>query len=325
LRIKLHNKNQDKISRRAHKIRLWILVTIWLACFITMWQMGIVGGWILRRGAPLLLPLKIDGGFTISKLVMEDIPIVPERGVRISITPLRLKSMLKDINPMLSAIPPGLIRNGVVIYGDWVPEKASDHIVPITISCNEKAGEYPIIMFRYPFDELNSLLIVELAEDWRDEDDYFLGTYTLTQRIRFNALRVRTIKPLPVNETSPIKLNIKASGQLRYKVQDGALKARITADVQELSGTITLIPELHKKGIGFKFSTKVDKLKLSVKKMAPWLERKLAGDLQHSIERSMNKSKRRRKFAKMRIPYWVPIDTCLDIELTKAPEAKKDK
>ena len=207
LRLKLQKKSLDASHRRAHKIRMWILVGIWLVCFVTMWQMGIVGGWILRRGAPLILPVKIDDEFSISKLVIEDIPVIPERGLRLSITPQRLKYMLKDINPMLAAIPPGLIRDGVVLYGEWAPEKAPGYTVPISISCNNRAGEYPRIMFRYPFDELNSLLKLELAEDWRDEDDYFLGTYTLTQRISFNTLSVRTIKPLPVSEVSPINWN----------------------------------------------------------------------------------------------------------------------
>jgi hypothetical protein len=54
--------------------------------------------------------------------------------------------------------------------------------------------------------------------------------------------------------------------------------------------------------------------------MAPWLEKKFADDLKDSIERSLNKRKRRREFAKMRVPYWVPLDTDVDIGLTEKGE-----
>jgi hypothetical protein len=262
------------------------------------------------------LPADVGSGFAVTKVVTEHLPVVPARGLRISISPHRLKSILKDISPLFVLIPPGIIEDGVVLYGTWVPEKASDYVVPISINCSNAAGDSPQIIFRYPFDALNALLKIEMAEDWREEDEYFLGTYTRTQRIWFKKLSIKTERPLPASETSPVLLQIRAEGRLRYKVEDVIIDATITAKVKELAGIITLEPELHKEGMGFKYRCSVDKIRLSVKNMAPWLERRLAGDLRKSTERSMNKRRRRKLFAQMRIPTWVPLDTHIDIGLT---------
>ncbi len=296
---------------------LWILCSIWMACIVVVWQGGFFGNWLLTDIAPRYLPADLDDGFFVTKIVVEDQPIVPERGLRISISPKQLKDLLRDANPLFAIIPPGIIADDVVIYGEWVPEKAAEeYAVPITINCSVDSGDMPRISFRYPVKDLNSLLQSELEEDWRDEDEYFLGTYSKEQRIWLDSLSVRSIGKRSELADAPILFTIMASGRLRYNVKDGLIGARITAKIKKLNGTVTLIPEKHSKGVGFKYSCEVDDLDISVKKMAPWLEKKFAGDINDSIGRSLNKRKRRREFAKMRIPYWVPLDIDIDIELT---------
>ena len=286
-----------------------------------MWQGGFIGNWLLTDIAPRFLPVDMDDGFFVTKISVGYQPIIPKRGLRISISPHQLKGLLKNSNPLFSIIPPGIITDDVVVHGKWVPEKASEeYSVPITINCSEDSGDRPRIVFRYPVSDLNSLLQVELKEDWRDEDEYFLGTYSKEQRIWLDSLSVKYIGRTSEMPEAPILFTIMAEGRLRYNVKDGFVGARITAKIKKLNGTVTLIPEKHSKGVGFKYSCKVDDLDISVKKMAPWLEKKFADDLKDSIERSLNKRKRRREFAKMRIPYWMPLDTDVDIGLTEMGE-----
>jgi hypothetical protein len=198
-----------------------------------------------------------------------------------------------------------------------VPESTGgEHSIPISICCNEDAGMFAQVVFRYPFDELNTLLLAELAEDWRDKDEYFLGTYTRNQRIWFNSLKVKSAMQSDAEGGAPLVFDIHASGRLRYMVEDCVFGARITAKVKQLDGEVRLTPELHKHGVGFKFDGVINHLKISVNNMAPWLEHKLERDLRHSLEHSLNKRKRVRKFARMRLPYWVPLDTVFDVELT---------
>jgi hypothetical protein len=278
----------------------------------------LLGGWILKRGAPRLLPVEFNDGFAITKLSVEHLPLVPERGLRISASPAKIKAVLREITPLSGLIPPGLICAGAVLHARWVPENAdAKYSIPITICCNTNAGLFARVVFRYPFDELNELLKIEMAEKWHDRDEYFLGTYALNKRIWFNSLDVKSIMQSDEGAGSPLLLAIHATGRLRYNVEDGIIDATITAKVKSLDGKITLTPEPHKNGIGFKFDGVIERLDVSAKRMAPWLEHKLGRELRRSLEHSLNKRKRLRQFAKIRLPYWVPLDTVLDIELTQ--------
>ena len=316
-------EESTEVTHRRRR-QLQILVLVWLVLVVVLFQMGYVGELILRRGAPLLLPLKLNNGFEITRVGIDDLPIVPYVGVRVSAAPEKLKSLLRSVSPLFYLLPAGIVRDDLVIYGKWVPEKAPvKYTVPLTVCCNKNAGEAPYVALRYPFDDFNTLLKAESAERWRDKDDYFLGTYTHEHRIWFSSLFIRTVKR--ECRSDPIRLKIKATGRLRYKVQDGIIKARITGDVQELSGEIQLIPVKHKDGIGFDYSCRVDALNLSVKKMAPWVEKRLEKSLKHSIVRSMNKRKRIKRFAQLRLPDWIPLDTVVDIQLIGNSEIPNHK
>ncbi len=309
-------KHVDKAALKNRKIRIWLFCCVWLVGAVTVWQGGFLGYWILDKAIPHFLPADIDDGFFVTKITVENLPVVPERGLCVSVSPQQLKSLLRDANPLFSLIPPGIIKDNIVLHGKWDSEKAAaEYSVPISINLSKESGNRPRIIFRYPVKDLNLILQAELEEDWRDEDEYFLGTYSTEQRIWFDSMSVKSIRRTSNLADAPIILTIIASGRLRYNVKDGFFAARITAKIKKLSGVVTLIPELHSKGVGFKYSCEVDDLDISVKKMAPWLEKKFADDLKDSIQRSLNKRKRRREFAKMRIPYWVPLDTDIDIKL----------
>jgi hypothetical protein len=310
------NGKTDVVAGRRRRIRLRVLAGAWLVLIVVLFQTGYVGDLILKRGAPLLLPLKLDDGFEITSIKVESLPVVPPLGIRVTATPKEVKKLLRSASLFAYLLPPGLIRNNLVIHGKWVPRKANiKYTVPLSIYCNKGAGTKPYVVLRYPFEDFNVLLKSESAERWRDEDDYFLGTYTHEHRIWFKSLFIRTITR--ESRTDPIRLTIRATGRLRYKVQDGIIKARISGDVRELSGEIQLVPVKHKNGIGFDYSCRVDVVKLSVKKMAPWVEKRLSKTLKKSITRSMNKRKRLKRFAQMRLPEWVPLDTVIDIQLTR--------
>lgn len=307
-------------GKRSNK-RIWILYCVFFVSLVVFWQGGFFGYWILTKAVPAFLTVDLDDGFSIDGISLVKYPVIPERGLRISIRPDQLKSLLKASSPLFAILPPGIITDSVTVKGSWVSEKeGGEHVVPITINLSDETGVVPVIAFRYPIDDFNALLQAELAEDWRDEDEYFLGTYTRGQRIWFDSISIKSKPNLADLPDAPILFTIEAKGRLRYEVNDGPVGARITAKVKKLSGTIELIPEKHSKGVGFGFKTTVDALDLSVKKMAPWLEKKFAKDLKNSLERSMNKRRRRKEFAQMRVPYWVPLDINIDIELTDADD-----
>jgi hypothetical protein len=113
----------------------------------------------------------------------------------------------------------------------------------------------------------------------------------------------------------PIVMRAVATGRLRYRFEDGWFRARLTARVQELSITFILIPIAHSDGIGFDYQARIDKVDLQVDNMAPWLERRLAESVQNSLERSLNKKRKRERMAKNRWPLWMPMALSVYVEI----------
>ena len=141
--------------------------------------------------------------------------------------------------------------------------------------------------------DLNALLKAELADDLHDTESYIFGTYDLNQRVEFRTLSVQSAETSQVLPDAPLRFLVRATGRLRYQFKDGIVGARVTAKVRTLSGRMEFTPVSHEDGVGLDYRCVVDALKISVDNMSPWLERKLAGELKESIERSQNKRRRR--------------------------------
>mgnify|MGYP006865023567 CR=1 FL=1 len=298
--------------------RLWLLCAVWIACILFIWNSGIVGNWLLLRIGPRFLPRDIDEGFFITRVAIDDCALVPDRGLCVSMSPSRLRKLLRDVSPLFALLPPGIIQEDVVLHGHWLPEKASpEHTLPITLSCNHEAGDAPWAVFRFPVDDLNALLKAELAEEWRETESYIFGSYDLNQRVWFRTLSVQSEDAPRGLPDAPIRFTIGATGKLRYNFEDGIIDATISAKVKRLNGTIAFRPVRHRNGIGFQYECHVDELSIAVDNMAPWIERKLADELKASIERSMNKRRKREKYERMRLPLWTPLNLVVDVAVSE--------
>ncbi len=309
--------SRDTSPARRRSVRLWLLCAAWIACILLMWHSGVAGGWLLQHVMPRYLPRDLDDGFVITQVTLEDCPLVPDRGLRLSISPSRLRRLLRDVSPLFRLLPPGLIREDVVLRGLWLPEKASpQHALPITVSCNGEAGDAPWAVFRFPVDDLNALLKAELAEEWRETEDYILGSYDINQRVWFRTLSIQSEDAPRGLPDAPIRFTIGASGKLRYNFEDGIIDATVSAKVKRLNGTVEFLPVRHKDGIGFEYACRIETLDIAVDNMAPWLERKVADELKDSIERSLNKRRKREKYQRMRLPHWTPLNLVVDASIS---------
>ncbi len=305
-------------TRRKHPIRLWVLCAIWVLCLLVAWYGGFVGDWVLCYGVPRLLPRELDNGFVITHASIDDIPLVPDEGLRVSIAPLALRRLLRNASPYTVLLPPGIIREDVVLHGKWVPEKASPkHALPITISCNGEAGEAPWVVFRYPVDDLNALLKAELAEEWRETETYIFGSYDLKQRVWFRTLSIQSEDAPRSLPDTPVRFTLSTTGKLRYNFEDGIVDATISARIKELDGTVEFRPVYHEDGIGFEYACQIHGLEIAVDNMAPWVERKVAKELRESMERSLNKRRKKEKYARMRLPDWTPLNVVVDVALSE--------
>ncbi len=309
--------SETRLPRRR-RVRLWLLCAAWIACILFIWNSGIVGNWLLLRVGPRFLPHDLDDGFVITRVAIDDCPLVPNRGLCVSMSPNRLRRLLRDVSLLSVLLPPGIIQEDVVVYGQWLPEKASpEHALPIILSCNNEAGDAPWAVFRFPVDDLNQLLKVELADEWRETEDYIFGTYDLNQRVWFRTLSVQSEDAPRGLPDAPVRFTIGATGKLRYNFEDGIIDATVSAKVKRLNGTVEFRPVRHKNGIGFEYECRVDELSIAVDNMAPWIERKLADELKDSIERSLNKRRKREKYERMRLPLWTPLNLVVDVAVSE--------
>jgi len=284
-------------------------------CVAAIWQQGIVGGWLLCHGLSRFLPLDLDDGLSITRISIEDCALVPDRGLLVSVSPRTFKRLLRQVSPLFVLLPPGVV-DGVVLHGQWLPEKAAPEFVfPIALSCNQVSGISPRVVFRCPVDDLNRILDAELSDDLHDKESYIFGTYDVNQRIRFRTLSIQSEERPPGIMDAPFRFRVHATGSLRYRVKDGFIGVRVTAKVKALSGTMEFGPVIHENGVGLEYACVVDTLDIAVDNMAPWLERKVAENLRQSIERSQNKRRRREKYARLRLPLWVPLDSVVDIQV----------
>jgi hypothetical protein len=301
------------------RIRLWGLCSVWLLCAVLAWQRGVVGDAIRKHGAAHVLPVDLGDGFTITRVAVEDRALAPVRGACLSFSPDLFRDVLRNVSPWFAFLPPGVIREDVVLHGVWLPEGAPPELaLPLMISCNRKARRSPWFSFRFHVDDLNALLRVEMADDWHESEEYLFGHYDLNQRIWFRTLSIQSENAYRKHPNTPVKLYVHATGRMRYNVEDGIIDATITPDVKALDGLVQLTPVYHDDGIGFDYLSSIDSFKIAVDNMAPWLERKIAAELKSSMERSLNKRRKRERYSKIRMPLWVPLNVVVDIEISES-------
>ncbi len=306
-------------SYLGKRMRLWGLCSVWLLCAVLAWQRGVLGDAIRKHGASHFLPVDLGDGFTISRVCVENRPLIPVRGACLSLSPHLFNKVLRKVSPWFVLLPPGLVREDVVLLGEWLPEGALPEVaLPLMVSCNHEAHNSPWFAFRFPADDLNTLLRLEMADDWHESEEYVFGHYDLNQRIWFRTLSIQSENAFRKQPDTPVKLYVHATGRMRYNLEDGIIDATITPRVKALDGLVKLTPVFHDDGIGFDYVSSIDSFKIAVDNMAPWVERRIAAELKSSMVRSLNKRRKREKYSKMRIPLWVPLNVVVDIEVSES-------
>jgi len=305
------------------KARVWVLFAVWFSLLACLWVSGTFGKWILHYALPTALPRDLGDGLEISGISFERLSPVPERGVQVAISSSRLRSILRNAQPWTVLLPPGIISDGVVIHGRWNSAKAAETpSLPFRLFCDDSTGDHPRLTFRYPVDELNRLLRAELSDEMKKEEDWVFGTYDLNQKLTFRAFSLHSLDEPPRGQVIQREFRFSATGRIRYNFQDGPIDATVTAEVEELSGACTLIVARDENRITLGYNAEIKRLDLSAKNTPPWAERKLARKLRASLERSLNKRRKKQKLAALLVPDWVPLDLVVDIHITSRPPTK---
>ncbi|HAS83632.1 MAG TPA: hypothetical protein DCS43_13420 [Verrucomicrobia bacterium] len=283
------------------------------------WQYGYIGATLRCYVLPRALPLVMErDGIVIH--AAESAPVaarpLPDPGLQVTVSQAYLYDLVERSPLPAWLVPPGLLVDGCEVHAEWIPPDLKGAVrIPIVLRLDASAGLLPRVYFRFSAAELNTLLSEQFAEDWSDTESYFLGEYDLNQRIWFRSFRLTSPAQPRCQASAPIRFTAEATGRLRYGFKDGFVSARITANVRRLVVSFEFTPAEHRNGIGFGYRARVEVLDLSADRMAPWLERRLANSLRGSMERSLNKRRKREKMERHRLPRWLPLDLAVDVYL----------
>ncbi len=310
--------------RRAYRARLRREVLV-LFCLLLVygWIEGLIGGFLRQQLNAWLLPRSFEkGGVTVQRFVhLEDSARLPLfEGIELTVSPTYLRALAKA-SPFPSVLlPPGLVVDGLTTAGTVrAPIDKGDYPLRFVLQIRDRVGKVPHVRVRFPAAGLNRILDEAFAEDWTDTGEYLLGEYDLEQRLRFDSLRIRSVKSDQPRPLYPMVFEATATGRLRYRFQDGWFRTTVHAQVRNLTVLFVLVPVAHPDGIGFDYQAQINKLDIRVDRMPKWVERRLARALRRSLERSLNRRRKRERFARHRLPLWLPMAVSIDVEIVNPP------
>jgi hypothetical protein len=300
---------------RARRLRRWILLGILVFC----WCSGLIGRGI-ATGLSLAAPFDMGDGLRINYLQFRTRPAVPARGVVVGMNKDRLDEMIDDaLGWRRLFLPPGLIRGKMYLKGLWRPDEVSlpGDGLPVLIAVDDGFGYVPTLWCRYPSSRFNDLLSDDTLLASSRTKEWMFGHYDLLNKKTFETLSLRT-DPLRIGD--PIdqrRIECLATGKIRYTFDDTIIGARSTADMRKLVIEVIFKFARSKRGIRISHVATITELDADFGNMAPMLDKSLSEKIRHSMEKSLNKEKNRKRIGSLCVPHWFPLDSMVDIQLTE--------
>ena len=307
---------RQKLTRRRRR-----LLTLGICLLlVALWVTGVIGRFIVSRVAPMLLPLDLGSGITVTSVGAASPPADAGGMLQLTARPHRVRQMLRESVPFTRFLPPGLLGHGLRLNGVWHPSGAGlpvTNSVALSIVLDFRAPANPHLEGRYPVQDFNKLVRYQYAEKLTRERDWFLGSYDFTWKPEFNTLRIESERgPVERNATRRT-LAVNGTGRVRLIFDDDAFKLSVRPRVRNLKGAIDVEVIRHGDGLGLAYDARIHELGVDVKNLAPWADNKVEERLRSSLERSLNRQKKKDRMARKRFPAWLPTDTTVDFELVR--------
>jgi hypothetical protein len=298
---------------------------LFLALLAVLWISGAVGRsacWVVEN---LILPVSL-GDVEIYSVRSEEDTTPFDTGLRATVAMHRLGPMLHGVHWAGYLVPPGFLRNGMVLRGSYALRGGGSRPVagclPFEVRLDRLKGDPPRVVFKCPADLFNALVAETKDEDLRSEARWVLGHVDLVQQIEFRALRIAA-QPAPTDHDLVGRrvLEFQATGRTRYRVEEQILRTNATLDlrttvrIRDLAGRIVLDIEKVPGGSRLQGRAYVDVVRADVNRVAPWLDRSISEQLRESFERSLNRTRNRKKVERLFLPDWAPLDLDIDISL----------
>lgn len=290
------------------------------AILIVGWPLGWVGGLTARVLARFFLPYSPHETVEITECRFKGSSDLPDTGIILTIHPDRLKENIEEAYPAARKLPPGILKNLTSLRGFWTPEDvdlSGVGKIPVSIVLDRGIGWRPHLSCSFPASDFNKMVATQFAGKLTKRREYFLGHYNMSYEPTFHTLDIHSEAEIPVEPIQRRRLLVNATGRVRFWFDDDLLKARATGKVKRLTGAFDIGIIRDDEGIGISYHADISELDLSVNNLAPWGEKWLAEDLRNSMDRSINKEKKRRRFAEKRFPAWIPLDLIVEFHLTR--------
>ncbi len=266
------------------------------------------------------LPYRADKEFTLTGLshLDSDIP-APTNRVRITISQNRMKQALADSGGWSWTVPPGLVRDRLLIEGDWTPHSHGESVdvaIPVEVLIADTEGDHPHLSGTLPVSMLNAYMDVEFEEDFVNEDEeYVLGhfDYTFRPRILEATLQTTNSTSLPPGQyAEQIGIDVRARGKVKLKFEENLFRASTDGNI-DLLLKISATSKPTDAGMVMDYDAVFKWLKGNVKNLHSYGDKKVAEKLKKKWTRSLNKEKRKKKLARHPIPVWAPLDFVIDL------------
>lgn len=308
-----------KNKRKKLLIPVIVLLVI-IVALIVAWQLGWLGGLAARAISQFLLPYSPHETVEVTECRFKGSSDLPDTGIILTVHPDRLKEDIEKAYPAARKLPPGILKNVTSLRGFWTPEDVDLSEVgkiPLSIVLDRGIGLRPHLNCSFPASSFNRFVATEFAGKLSRKREYFLGHYNMSYEPTFHTLDIHSEAETPVEPIEERRLIVNATGRVRFWFDDDLLKARATGKVKRLNGAFDIGIIRDAEGIGIKYDADISELDLSVDNLAPWGEKWLAEDLRNSMDRSLNKEKKKRRFAEKRFPPWIPLDLIVEFHLTQ--------
>ncbi|MGQ9663666.1 MAG: hypothetical protein ACUVWX_15250, partial [Kiritimatiellia bacterium] len=305
----MNRKGADGRPRRGKAGCLLLLVGSIFAAAVG-WAGGTAGKAVLFCFARCL-PYWVADDVLVARLSTGGAEGEEEVGVRLTISSKRFREDLKQNAWWGWLIPPGVIRNGLVVTGVWRPETTPgpDSMgLPLMLVVDDRVGDHPILTCRYGAAAFNALVRRHYEPRTRRKRRWFLGSYEQSHQIVFSALEIVSNDGQPLRPVRERRLQFVARGVVHFEFDDGWARANVKGSIGELRGNVRVYFDERKDGVALSYESDVEVLDVNVKKLLPWGDRKISRDLARSVENALNRPREKGRTSRIFLPRWVPLD-----------------
>lgn len=299
----------------THKEKLIVFWSV-TAVQAVLWFTGAIGWVISCVILPGILPINCGSGVVLQRVISGEAPPDLKTGAVLTIHPQRIQEIINASFLLRYSLPPGLVRDGMVIDGIWAPADGrlpGEQPLPLRIVVSS-GSLTPRFVCRYSSAAINKLLAENAVKKIRKKKEWIFGSYDLDQYIKIYAFQLESKPNFSVPVTNR-QFEFTASGEVRYQFEDGIIQVRTTPFIKLAGGVDIWRKCQDDEGIGLAYNVGISKLDADVSNLAPVFDKKVANDLKRHFVKSLNKSAKKRKFESKRFPETMPLDMIVKIEL----------